>query len=106
MFFPVLKKLRESNPRLTRTIEALDQYLARLDGPSRMHITASGVAEELGAPRDQVLGLLMASANQGLLKLKFRLICPITNGGLRDFENLSDIPKRVECDVCGERNML
>ena len=106
MFFPVLRRLRENNPQLSQTIEALDEYLASLEGGARLHITASGVAQAIDAPRDRVVGLLMAAANLGLLRLKFRVSCPVTGGGLRDFDSLSEIPRQLICDLCGEEHVV
>jgi hypothetical protein len=106
MFFPVLRELQESNPQLNNTIAAMDSFLARLEGNTRLHITASGVAQAIGAPRDEVLGVLMAAANLGLLRLKFRVICPTTNGGVRDYDSLADIPRSIACDLCGQEHVI
>jgi len=44
----------------------------------------------------------MAATSLGLLKLKYRLLCPSNGSGIRDYEKLSQIPKQILCDTCGE----
>jgi hypothetical protein len=106
MLFPVLKQLQKNNPRLTKTIEALDEYLSGLEGNAKNHITATGAAQATGGPRKEVLGILMAAANLGLLNLKYRVECPNSAAGLRDYDNLEDIPRSLPCDLCGEDHVI
>jgi hypothetical protein len=101
MSYPELKQLQKANPRLSRVVAAIDKYLGSLSVPARSHISAGTVAESIGEPRGTVLGLLMAAAHLGLLKLKFRLTCPETGAGIRDYDSLDDIPSEISCDVCG-----
>lgn len=100
MYYPEFKRLREANPELSKVISAVDSYLASLNGSARLHISASTVAESTSQPRDKVLGILMAAANLKLLKLKFRLLCPVEGSGIRDYDDLKDIPTEVFCDTC------
>jgi hypothetical protein len=104
MYLRGLSKLREANPELSESIDRLDQYLAEISGGARLHITASTVATAIDVSRDLAIGLLMAAAKLGLLRLKFRLLCPVTHGGIRDFSELADIPKQFACDLCGEQH--
>jgi hypothetical protein len=106
MFFPVLKQLKENNPKLAKTIGAINQYLGELDGKARKHITATGVTQATGQPRGEVLGVLMAAANLGMLQIKYRVECPKSAAGLRDYDKLNDIPRRVPCDLCGEDHVI
>jgi hypothetical protein len=106
MYFPEFKRLQEANPNLSATVSAVDGYLASLEGSARSHINASTVAAATNQPRDKVLGLLMAAANLKLLKLKFRLLCPAEESGIRDYENLADIPAEVYCDVCDQTHRV
>jgi uncharacterized protein DUF5939 len=106
MYYPEFKQLREANPELSRVISTVDRYLASLDGSARSHISASTVAAATDVPRDKVLGILMAAANLGLLKLKFRLLCPVEGSGIRDYDNLKDIPTEVYCDTCNEMHRV
>jgi hypothetical protein len=101
MYFPELRRLREANPDLGDAIDQLDRYLSSLDASARSHINASTVSAAIAIPRDKAIGLLMAAAELGLLKLKFRVQCP-EGHGLRDFDKLQDIPKELYCDVCDE----
>lgn len=103
MYFRELKQLREANPKLAETIAKLDQYLAGLQSASRKHISATDVAQQIGASREQILGLLMGSTQLGLLNLKFRVSCPHEHP-IRDYSQLKDIPKTVYCDVCDEEH--
>jgi hypothetical protein len=34
------------------------------------------------------------------------LICPSNNAGLRDFDSLDQIPRRIDCDLCGEEHVV
>jgi hypothetical protein len=106
MYYPEFKQLREANPELSGVISALDKYLASLEGSARSHISASTVSAATGLARDKVLGVLMAAANLGLLKLKFRLLCPVEGSGIRDYDNLKDIPTEVYCDTCDEMHKV
>jgi hypothetical protein len=106
MYYPEFKQLREANPELSKVISAVDSYLASLSGSARSHISASTVAGATGQPRDKVLGILMAVANLKLLKLKFRLVCPVEGSGIRDYDNLQDIPAEVYCDTCDEMHRV
>jgi hypothetical protein len=101
MFFQELKRLREANPNLSDAIARLDKYLSTLTGTERSSISASTVAAATDLPRDKTIGLLMAAAELGLLKLKYRVVCP--NGhGVRDFERLQDIPREIYCGACDQ----
>lgn len=106
MYFPGLNQLRAANPDQADVISKIDDYLASLSGPARLHINSTTVAEAIGAPRDKVIGLLMAAANLGILKLKFRVVCPREGGGIRDFESLSDIPTEIYCGICDEVHQI
>jgi hypothetical protein len=94
------------NPELADVIAKLDKYLARLQGNSRNHINATDVAQQIGAPRNRVLGLLMAAADSGLLRLKFRVSCPVRGHGIKDYVNPADIPETIYCDVCDEEHEI
>jgi hypothetical protein len=106
MFYPELKQLQKANPDQAKVISALDGYLASLHGSARSHINATTVAQGVGAPRDKVIGLLMGAATLGLLKLKFRVMCPHNDAGIKDYDKLSDIPREVYCDVCDEAHKV
>lgn len=106
MYFRELKQLREANPELADVVVSLDKYLAGLHGKSRNQIVATDVAQQIGAPRIKVLGLLMAAAQLGLLKLKFRIACPIRGHGIRDYAQIQEIPSTVYCDVCDDDHEL
>ena len=106
MYFPEFKRLRAANPDQARTIDDLDRYLSSLTGSERHHISARTVAEALHASHDKIVGLLMAATNLGLLKLKFRVICPQSEAGIRDYEDINDIPTEIECDICGEAHQV
>ena len=102
MSYQELKQLRRVNPDQAGVISEIEKYLSSLQGSQRNHINASAVAQRIGAPRDKVIGLLMAAASLGLLRLKYRVICPNHSGGIRDYETLSEIPPEIACDVCNE----
>jgi hypothetical protein len=106
MYFPELNRLREANPDQAGTLIKLDRYLARLTGPARLHIAATDVAQAIEAQRDKVIGLLMAAAHLGLLRVKFRVSCPTRGHGIRDFEKLAEIPRTLYCDVCDEEHPI
>jgi hypothetical protein len=106
MYYPEFKRLQEANPDLSRVISTVDRYLASLDGSARSHISASTVAAATDQPRDKVLGILMAAANLKLLKLKYRLVCPVQGSGIRDYDSLKDIPTEVYCDTCDEMHRI
>jgi hypothetical protein len=105
MYFPELKQLQEANPKLAKVVAKLDSYLAGLQGNSRSHINATDVAQQLGAPRDKILGLLMAASQLGLLGLKFRISCP-EGHPIRDYSDIHQIPPSVYCDVCDEEREI
>ncbi len=102
MYFQELERLQKVNPELTGVLTKLDRYLSQLERSATLHITASDVAQAIHAHRDTVVGLLMASAQLGLLRLKFRVSCPVRGHGMRDFADLSEIPTDLHCDICGE----
>jgi hypothetical protein len=98
--------LQEANPELGGAISRLNEYLVNLKGEARLHITASDVAQAIGESRKAVVGLLMAATRLGLLKLKFRLSCAVTGAGIRDFDDLEQIPKETFCGACGESHAV
>jgi hypothetical protein len=106
MYFRELSQLQEANPDLANIVAKLDKYLARLQGKSRNHIAVTDVAQQIGAPRDKVLGLLMAAAQLRLLKLKFRVSCPVHGHGIKDYAEIKDVPSTVYCDVCDDEHEL
>jgi hypothetical protein len=101
MFFQELKRLREANPRLSEAITRLDGYLASLTSNARSNITVSTVTAAIGQTRDRVVGLLMAAAESGLLKLKYRVFCP-DGHGVQVFDRLQDVPNTIYCGACDE----
>jgi hypothetical protein len=102
MYYPEFKQLQAANPKLSDAISAVDGYLGSLEGSARSHVSASTVAAATGLPRDKVLGILMAAAHLKLLKLKYRIVCPVEGSGIRDYDSLKDIPTEVYCDTCDE----
>lgn len=101
MFFQELTRLREANPDLKDAINHLDRYLASLTGSARNNINASTVAAALNIPRGQAIGLLMAVAELGVLKLKYRVLCP-DGHGVQEFNRLQDIPTEIYCGACDQ----
>jgi len=93
--------LREANPKLSDAITRLDEYLASLTGNARSNITVSTVSAAIGQPRDQVLGLLMAASELGVLKLRYRVLCP-DGHGVQVFDRLEDVPTTIYCGACDE----
>jgi hypothetical protein len=106
MYFPELSRLREDNPDLAEAIDRLDQYLAGLKDENRFHVTASSVANAIRISQNSAIGLLMAAAKLGILRLKFRVSCPEVGAGIRDFSELSEIPRELKCDLCGENHTV
>jgi len=106
MFYRELNQLREANPEQGELISRLDGYLSSLTGKARSNITASTVAAAVGAPRDKTIGLLMAAAKLGVLKLKYRVMCESQGHGLREYEKLTDIPREIYCDTCDETHQV
>jgi len=101
MYFQELKQLREANLKLSDAITRLDEYLASLTGNARSNITVSTVSSAIGQPRDRVLGLLMAASELGLLKLRYRVLCP-DDHGVQVFDRLQDVPPTIHCGACDE----
>jgi hypothetical protein len=101
MYFHELKRLREANPKLSDAVGRLDEYLASLTGSARSNITVSTVSSAIGKPRDLVLGLLMASSELGLIKLRYRILCP-DGHGVQVFDRLEDVPNTMYCGACDE----
>ena len=102
MFYRELNQLRRANPDEDGAITRLDRYLSSLPPGAARNITATTVSAAIGAPRSKTVGLLMAATALGLLKLKFRVVCPEGKHGIRDYENLDDIPSEIYCDACEE----
>ena len=104
MYFQELSQLQKKNPSLSQVISRLDTYLYTLPVAARVHINASDTAQAIEEHRQQVISLLMAATQLGLLKLKFRINCPVHGHGIRDFSDLSELPPELYCDVCDERH--
>jgi hypothetical protein len=101
MFYRELNQLREENPDLGDAIDRLDKYLSSLTGDARFSINASTVSAAIGLQRDKTIGLLMAAAGLGLLRLRYRVLCP-DGHGVQQFDRLQDIPKEIYCGACDE----
>lgn len=101
MYFQELKGLREANPELKDAVDNLDRYLASLTGSARNNINASTVTAALNIPRGKAIGLLMAAAEVGLLRLKYRVVCP-EGHGVQEFDRLQGIPTEIYCGACDQ----
>ena len=106
MYFQELSRLRDSNRSQTDVLKRIDSYLAKASANARFYITATDVAQAIAAPRQVVIGLLMAAAHVGVLRLKFRLTCPERGAGIRDYDELSEIPLDVYCDLCDQTHRV
>lgn len=102
MFYRELKQLQKANPDEDVVITRLDRYLSSLPPTAASNITASTVSAAIGAPREKTIGLLMAAAALGLLKLKFRVVCPDGRHGIRDYDRLNEVPEEIYCDTCDQ----
>jgi class 3 adenylate cyclase len=58
------------------------------------------LADEWGADRRATLELCLQATRQGLLELRWELLCPLCRGAAASQETLGSVEGRVHCDTC------
>jgi adenylate cyclase len=61
------------------------------------------LADEWGAPRDEVLKVCLAAARAGLLELQWRILCPNCRSSQQLLPRLSELRAAAHCESCDIR---
>jgi hypothetical protein len=107
MYFREFGIIADEAPELS-CVKEVDDYLARLswNAGAVKNIVPWKVARAIGAPTVEVIQVLLAARNEGLLQLFWRLECPIDGGPIsldeypEEVFELDDLPDDIKCDVC------
>jgi len=102
MFFPGFERLRSSRLDRDGLVARLDAFLGHLPEGARQTINPRIVAEGLGSPLVDVVNLLEAAVDDGILRRRYHIWCPVEQTGIQWLENLADAPELVPCDQCNE----
>jgi class 3 adenylate cyclase len=84
-------------PELVGRLAAL---LADADDAELDRLRPYALADRWGAPRRDVLELCLRATREGLLDLRWEVLCPLCRGSERPLESLADVTSRVHCSSC------
>ena len=81
-------------------VHMLLELLAEGDDLTLARMRPYALADAWSAPRRPVLGLFMAATRQGLLDLRWDLLCPLCRGTKASADSLEELRSSVHCDTC------
>jgi class 3 adenylate cyclase len=82
-------------------IGRLASHIEGSDETDLARIRPYALADEWGADRRRVLDLLLHAAREGLLDLRWEVICPLCHGAKEEADTLDRLPaEKVHCSTC------
>ena len=88
---------RLGNPALVRR---LADYLGQTPETWLQRIRPLALARKWQADEADVVALFLAAHNQGLLRLRWEVLCPRCRNATDVPDNLADLPQSVHCSTC------
>jgi len=104
MYFRELSTLTREHPWAKREIKALDDYLASAPADTAEAISIPLVVKAIEGDPGVVKRLLDRSAELGLLRRRYRVVCPKDRADIGEFRTLGEIPQEIECEFCDEKH--
>jgi adenylate cyclase len=83
-----------------QVLEKLIDFIERGDDFSLSRFRPYALADEWGEPRRAVLAACLLGTRQGLLDMRWDLLCPLCRGPQESESSLSDISSKVHCETC------
>ena len=81
-------------------LDHLIEVVSHADDLAIAHMRPYQLADDWGAPRDQILSLCLHATRAGLLDLQWDLLCPLCRGAKLTAQTLSDLPQQIHCEAC------
>ena len=82
-------------------IALLAMHIERSDEVELARVRPYALADEWGADRRALLTLLLHAAREGLVDLRWEVICPLCHGAKEEAHTLEGLPAgNVHCDTC------
>jgi class 3 adenylate cyclase len=83
-----------------QVVEKLIDFIERADDFSLSRFRPYALADQWGVPRRAVLAACLLGTRQGLLDMKWDLLCPLCRGPQESERSLCDINSKVHCETC------
>ena len=83
-----------------RVVEKLIDFVERADDFSLARIRPYALADQWSEPRRAVLAACLLATRQGLLDMRWDLLCPLCRGPQESETSLGDISSKVHCETC------
>jgi class 3 adenylate cyclase/rubredoxin len=96
-----IKNLKLKTPIDSLLIENLKNHLINASDESVIHMRAFTIADSWGTNRRETLKLFLYATCEGLLNLKWELICPNCRVSKEEFNTLKEMSSNFHCDLCG-----
>lgn len=85
---------------IPRVVEKLIDFVERADDFSLARIRPYALADQWSEPRRAVLTACLLATREGLLDMRWDLLCPLCRGPQESETSLSDISSKVHCETC------
>lgn len=82
-------------------VKALVEHVSSADELELHRLRVRPLARQYAVDQDALLSAALAAANEGLLLLRWEVVCPHCRGLRGEIEHLGDVPTRGSCEPCG-----
>lgn len=89
-----------ANGQPPELVARLADTIVQADDHTLSHLRPYMLADDWGAPRQDVLKLFLWATRAGLLDFQWDLLCPSCRGAKQSSQSLRELSGTVHCDVC------